>query len=68
MAFGIGRRWFISELGCAAVAWLLAARAQQTIRTVFGVLNGQSSDSYAVNIGALRKVLGEGGGDVVSLS
>ena len=54
MAIVIGRRQFISALGGAAVAWPLAAHAQQP---VVGVLRNTLPDSWLMT--AFRKGLSE---------
>jgi putative ABC transport system substrate-binding protein len=60
MATRIGRRRFISAIGGAAVAWPLAAHAQQPI-PVIGWLFGVSSEAGQPTLAAFRKALGEAG-------
>jgi putative ABC transport system substrate-binding protein len=55
------RREFIACVGGAAVAWSLAARAQQPALPVVGVVSGRSRDADARNVSAFYKGLGEAG-------
>src|SRR5262245_65134766 len=59
MPVTIGRRELLAALGSAAVAWPLAARAQQAAMPVVGLLSGRSPKDSAANVIAFQRGLGE---------
>jgi putative ABC transport system substrate-binding protein len=57
----VRRREFITLVGSAAIAWPLAARAQQVAMPLVGVIDGGSADASARWVISFRKGLNETG-------
>jgi putative ABC transport system substrate-binding protein len=55
------RRAFITLLGCTAVTWPLAAKAQQPALPVVAFINGGAADGQAARLAGFRKGLSEAG-------
>jgi putative tryptophan/tyrosine transport system substrate-binding protein len=61
MTVTIGRRELLAALGGAAVAWPLAARAQQPAVPVIGFLRDATAAGSEFMVNGLRKGLAEAG-------
>jgi putative tryptophan/tyrosine transport system substrate-binding protein len=61
MASHIGRRKFLATLGGAAVAWPVAARAQQAAMPVIGFLDPRSPDGMTERLRGFRQGLKDTG-------